>query len=86
MQGHACRLQQVDISHNVKSDFMPPCCNSLSGNCGNSFGLNVSFFCQIFRSKSKKVKNGLKLNAMFTLFIQFHGATGLSAVCVCGIS
>ena len=25
----------------------------------------------MFRSKSKKVKNGLKLNVMFTLFIQF---------------
>ena len=25
----------------------------------------------MFRSKSKKVKNGLKLNVMFTVFVQF---------------
>ena len=25
----------------------------------------------MFRSKSKKVKNGLKLNVIFTLFVQF---------------
>ena len=50
---------------------MPPCLNSLSGNSVKSFRLKVSFFCQMFRSKSKKVKNGLKLNIMFTLFEQF---------------
>ena len=53
------------------SDFMPPCLNSLSDNSAISFRLKVSFFCQMFRSKSKKVKNGLKLNVMFTLFVQF---------------
>ena len=58
-----------DISHDVKSDFMPPCLNSLSGNSANSFRLKVSIFCQMFRSKSKK--NDLKLNVMFTLFVQF---------------
>ena len=50
---------------------MPPCLNSLSGNSANSFRLKVSSFCQMFRSESKKVKNGLKLNVMFTLFVQF---------------
>ena len=28
-------------------------------------------FCQMFRPKSKKVKSGLKLNVMFTLFVQY---------------
>ena len=28
-------------------------------------------FCQMFRSKSKEVKNDLKLNVLFTLFVQF---------------
>ena len=59
------------MSHNVKSDFMPPCLNSLSGNSANSFRLKVSFLCHMFRSKSKKVKNGLKLNVMFTIYVQF---------------
>ena len=49
---------------------MPHCQNSLSGNSVDSFRLKVSFFCQMFRSKNKKVKNGLKLNVMFTLFMQ----------------
>ena len=45
--------------------------NSLSGNSVNSFRLKVLIFSQIVRSKSKKVKNDLKLNVMFTLFVQF---------------
>ena len=58
-------------SNNVKSGFMPPWLNSLSGFSANSFRLKVSFFWQMFRFKSKKVKNGLKLNVMLTLFVQF---------------
>ena len=50
---------------------MPPCLNSFSGNSADSLRLKVSFFCQMFRSKSKKVKNGFKPNVMFTLFVQF---------------
>ena len=56
---------------------MPPCLNSLSDNSANSFQLKASFFCQMFRSKSKKVKNGLKLNVMFTLFVQFLVENGI---------
>ena len=62
---------QIEISLNVKSDFIPLCLNSLSGNNAISFRLKVSLFCQMFRSKSKKVKNGIKLNVMFTLCVQF---------------
>ena len=50
---------------------MPPCFNSLSGNSVNNVRLKISFVCPMFKSKSKKVKNGLKLNVMFTLFVQF---------------
>ena len=35
------------------------------------FRLKVSFFYQMFRFKSKKVKNSLNMNVMFTLFEQF---------------
>ena len=45
--------------------------NGLSGNCVSSFLLEVSFFHQMFRSKDKKVKTSLKLNVLFTPFVQF---------------
>ena len=48
----------------------PPCLNSLSGNSANNFRLKVSVFCQMFRSKSKKLKNGLKLKIIFTVSVQ----------------
>ena len=35
------------------------------------FLLKVSFFRQIFRSKSQKMKISLKLNVLFTIFVQF---------------
>ena len=38
---------------------------------GIVFLIKASFFCQMFRFKSQKVKNSLKLNDMFTLYIQF---------------
>ena len=60
-----------DIDRLTFHIFMSPCQNSLFDNSVNSFRLKVSFFCQMFRSKSKKVENGLKLNVMFTLFVQF---------------
>ena len=56
--------EYVEISHNVKSEFMPPRLNSLSGNSTNIFRLKISFLCQMVRSKNQKVKNGLKLNDM----------------------
>ena len=46
----------------AKSIFKSPCLNSLSGNSANRFPLKVSFFSQMFRSKSQKVKTVLKLN------------------------
>ena len=64
-------INQVDISHNVKSNFMLPCLNSLSGNRENIFLLKVLFFHQMCRPKSEKVKTGLKPNVLFTNSILF---------------
>ena len=50
--------EQVDISHNVKSDFKSPYLNSLSGNSASSVLLKIIFFCNMFRYKSKRVKTG----------------------------
>ena len=59
-------INRLTVSHNVSAIL-----SSLSGNSANIFLLKVLRFHQMFRSKSPKVKNGLKLNVLFTTLLQF---------------
>ena len=46
--------EQVDISHNVKSDFKSPYLNSLSGNSASSVLLKINFSVICLDIKAKE--------------------------------
>ena len=64
-------VHEYDDINRLKFHIMLSLIYSLYGYSANSFRQKVSFFCQMFRSKIMNVKNGLKLNAMFTFFVKF---------------
>ena len=64
------KINLLTFSHNA-SEILSPLAKTAYLAIAQIFSAKISFFYQMFRSKSQKVKNGLKLNVLVTIFEQF---------------